>query len=320
MWRIHLGTQDLAQVRLAPGADPMWELLHSLHVVTGGFGEAVFGRWRRRSARQGPAWLDALATLAPPVGYSPDFLTPFPGTTDLESGIDAVLSTPRPTLRADIARLGRSRRLPAWTGDLAAGRVASIRELGTSMNGYFQTAIAPYWCDIRRQICDEVRRATRLLATGGVDNLLGTVSPRLRWEAPVLLVEKESERDVYPEGQGLVLRPSFFAYADVTVLHVPGDPVVLAYPVRHRAGWCVARDPDASSLEPVLGRARSQALEVLAGASLTTSELAGRLGLSVPSASQHAASLRDAGLVVSDRHGKAVVHQASLLGVQLLHA
>lgn len=50
----------------------------------------------------------------------------------------------------------------------------------------------------------------------------------------------------------------------------------------------------------------------------TTTELAEACFMSTPSASRHAAVLRDAGLLMSSRRGQAVVHVISQLGTLLV--
>jgi DNA-binding transcriptional ArsR family regulator len=52
----------------------------------------------------------------------------------------------------------------------------------------------------------------------------------------------------------------------------------------------------------------------------TTTELAGRAGISLAAASQHATVLRDAGLIASRRQGGAVLHVLTPLGAELLQA
>jgi DNA-binding transcriptional ArsR family regulator len=323
MWRIHLRTDDLVRVRLAAGADPMWELMHSVQVAGSRTGEVVFGRWRRRCRRLPGGQLGVLSTLAPKVGYSPDFLTPAAGTTTVDEGVEKVLGTPRRVLGNDLRRLGDSRPLPRWVGHLAAGEPASLRGLGRAMHSYWEVALAPYWPQIRRRVDAEVHRTARILATGGVEQLLTAVSPQLRWEPPVLTAgHKGGVTDIHPGGRGLVLQPSFFADDDVTILRVPGEPVVVAYPVGLVPGWCTAADPEVGSaaLDQLLGRTRAHALLVLAEQTESTTGLAARLDVSVPSASQQAKILREAGLVISTQHGKAVMHHVSELGLHLLDA
>jgi DNA-binding transcriptional ArsR family regulator len=72
------------------------------------------------------------------------------------------------------------------------------------------------------------------------------------------------------------------------------------------------------ALAALLGTTRSAALEILT-VPCTTTQLAGRLGVSLATASHHATILRDAGLVTTRRHGSAVLHVVSPLGLGLLH-
>ncbi|MBM7784726.1 ArsR/SmtB family transcription factor [Tenggerimyces flavus] len=323
MWRIHLTADDLARVRLATGADPMWELMHSVQVATGTTGELVYGRWRHRCKRMPGPQLDVLSTLAPMVGYAVDFLTPAAGTTSFRDGVDTVLRTPRRAFSRDLTKLAGNGRLPSWTGDLAAGRRPSLHALGRAMVAYFDTALAPYWAAIARQVDEELARTTRLLVSGGVERLLASASRELRWRSPVLLAGQLGEpQDIYLEGQGLMLLPSFFAEDDVTILRLPDHPLVVSYPLDLLPGWCTEQDPrlEPSSLSQLFGPTRARMLEVLSEHGLSTTELAGRLDTSVPTASQQAKVLRDAGLVTSSRQGKAVLHQASDLGRHLLDA
>ena len=54
--------------------------------------------------------------------------------------------------------------------------------------------------------------------------------------------------------------------------------------------------------------ARRQVLRELAQAETTTSELAARLGISMPAVSRHLSVLENAGLAVSRRHGQRVLY------------
>jgi DNA-binding transcriptional ArsR family regulator len=90
----------------------------------------------------------------------------------------------------------------------------------------------------------------------------------------------------------------------------------LVYPLA-RFAWMAPtatkshRDP----LAAVLGTTRARVLRALADEH-TTSGLARALGISLTSASTHAAVLRDAGLVTSRRQGQSVRHTLTSLGVQ----
>jgi DNA-binding transcriptional ArsR family regulator len=81
--------------------------------------------------------------------------------------------------------------------------------------------------------------------------------------------------------------------------------------------WAAGSD-DGRALASLLGRTRSAALQAIADG-CTTSELAQLIGVSVSAASQHATVLRNAGLITTQRDGKAVVHTLTLLGSSLLN-
>jgi hypothetical protein len=82
MLRLHFSGEDLARVRVASAADPLWEIVLSLHRLRTRDGSVVFDEWRRRTrgelARAGlvPTVRSLLFPLNPPAAYFPDFLTP----------------------------------------------------------------------------------------------------------------------------------------------------------------------------------------------------------------------------------------------------
>jgi DNA-binding transcriptional ArsR family regulator len=70
----------------------------------------------------------------------------------------------------------------------------------------------------------------------------------------------------------------------------------------------------ARPLAALLGSTRARALRVLGERCCTTTELAQQIGVSVSSASEHAAVLREAGLIVTRRRGSSVTHVISQPG------
>src|ERR1043165_3005788 len=100
--RIHFETDDLARIRVLDGPDPLWETLLSLHVLQDSVGRLVFGEWRSWLRQRLDRSVDMLFRLAPPRGYSADFLTPGAANADLDTALDDVLSTPRSVLARDL--------------------------------------------------------------------------------------------------------------------------------------------------------------------------------------------------------------------------
>ncbi|MFI6095261.1 ArsR family transcriptional regulator [Lentzea sp. NPDC051213] len=314
MLRVHFTAEDLARVRVAPGPDPMWEILLSLHVLRQRSATPTFGTWRANVRTTLPDDTRWLMQLAPPVGYSPDFLTPTAGACALDDGIDAVLSTPVESLRSDLAQLD-GHRLDPRTHLLASGDVATLDSLGDALRAYHQHALAPIWAEVRAVVDAERAVRARSFLDGGCEGMLSALHPTISWAPPVLSIESRfPQRDVHLRGQGLVLLPSYFCWERPIMLRDQRLCPVLVYPI--------ARDMHVTSagkrsLEALLGRTRAAALVVIAGG-CTTTELARRLGISAASASAHASVLRDAGLAVAQRHRNSVLHTASALGVELL--
>lgn len=145
--------------------------------------------------------------------------------------------------------------------------------------------------------------------------MLDTFRPMLRWEPSVLSAVYPVDRDVYLGGRGLLLVPSYFCRRTPVALVDDQLLPVLVYPahppVRERTGTPHAR------LAPLLGHTRAAVLQTLR-APCTTTELAELAGVSLSSASEHAAVLRRAGLVASVRERQRVRHILTNLGADLL--
>ena len=324
--RIHFTDDDLTRIRLAQAPDPLWEALQSMHMLQTRDGWAVFGRWRGQVRAHLTAPERQLLRLAPPVGYSPDFLTPAAGEGGLELGIDALLSTPRARLRHDLLELaGAGRRLPPWGRPLADGESEAVQHLGRTLRAYFHSSLAPYWHHVRARFDAERAAHARPSASGDPGGLLGALHPELRWQPPVLTIGGlRVERDVHLRGRGVLVLPSYFCWRYPTVLKDARLPPVVVYPMTHQAALEVA-DPAAEggrtpsrSLVALLGRTRAEILGHVAEGGRTTTELARGTGMSPATASYHTTVLRDAGLLSTHRLGGAVLHTPTPLGAALL--
>ncbi|HEX4818386.1 MAG TPA: helix-turn-helix domain-containing protein [Nonomuraea sp.] len=319
MLRIHFGREDLVATRVARAADPLWEILLSLHVLQSGPRQANFDGWPARAhagiARQGFApQLRHLTRLFPVASYNPDFLTPVTHATDVDDAVETVLSTPARRLRHDLAALAEVVELPAWAERLARAEPDAARNLGTWLRGYFRLALEPIWDHVRAQVdADRMVRGQALLA-GGTEHLLATLGPPMRWKPPVLEVDYRCDRDLHLNGRGLLLVPAYFCRHRPIGIADPELPPVLAYPVFPSA---VQHPGHHRRLEPLLGDTRTAILRATQQ-SRSTGELARMLNISAATVSYHTAVLRDAGLLASEREAKRVLHTATSLGVALL--
>ncbi|MEU5259625.1 hypothetical protein [Amycolatopsis sp. NPDC021455] len=210
MLRIHFEADDLARTRVLDAPDPLWETLLSLHQLQSGAGHAVFGEWRASVRACLDRSVGMLFALAPPRGYSVDFLTPPAGGGGLDSAIDSVLSTPRAVFRSDLTALAAERRTPAWVSPPANGCLDVLRRLGSAIRRYFSAALAPSWpaiTDLAR--ADRLRRGHVMLGDG-VEGLPATLPPAVRWQSPVLEVDYPVDQELRLDGRGLLLVPSMF--------------------------------------------------------------------------------------------------------------
>jgi DNA-binding transcriptional ArsR family regulator len=318
MLRIHFTPEDLARTRISAGPQPMWEILLSTNRLRGRDGDVVFGGWRRSVAARTPAATRLLTDLWPVVGYAVDFLTPTAAAPSLDDALEALLRTPRRRLRTDLAVLAGSHKLPAWTTELADGCPDTLRRLVTAVDQYFAACLAPYWVRVRARLDQERTRIGATVVDRGWESVLAGLHPTARWHYPVLEMGYPVEHDLYLNGRGLHLVPSFFCWGlPTTFLDAEFEPT-LVYPIEHAVGWS---DPDDARkpLAALLGRTRARVLEELGERPGTTSDVAFRTGTSLPTASQQAGTLRAAGLVETRQNGQSVLHSITPLGRALLN-
>ncbi|MFU8849643.1 ArsR/SmtB family transcription factor [Micromonospora sp. SL1-18] len=331
MLKIIFTSEDILRTRVAPAADPVWELILSLHLLQGRGREPLLTEWRRATARtlrmdSSAERFRLLLALNPPRGYFPDFLTPYASREGFQAGLEAVRGTPVDLLRRDLTRLAEENRLPAPAAALARGEPEALHHLTASMARYHSLAVTPYWPRIQAAVeADRARRA-RAMLDGGPEGLLASLRPGMRWADGVLeVLDYPDSRELHLDGRGLLLVPSFFCARTPVALLDPALPPVLVYPVDRLGGLAPhgggGRNPDGTreALAALLGRTRAAVLEA-ADDGCTTGEMARRLHISAAAASQHTTVLRNAGLLVSHRDRNTVLHTLTPLGRAVLDA
>lgn len=330
MLKVIFSREDILRTRVAPAADPVWELVLSLHLLQGRGRDPLLTEWRRTVASGLRTDTTAeryrlLLALNPPRGYFPDFLTPYASKEGLDAGLEAIRGTPADLLRRDLTRLAEENALPASASALARGEPEVLSHLTDSMVRYQSLAVTPYWSRIQAAVeADRARRA-RAMLDGGTEGLLASLRPNMRWADGVLeVLDYPDSRELHLDGRGLLLVPSFFCARTPVALLDPSLPPVLVYPVDRLGGLMPEPGSDADAaqreaLAALLGRTRAAVLEA-ADEGCTTGEVARRLRISAAAASQHTTVLRNAGLLVSHRDRNTVLHTLTPLGRAVLDA
>ncbi|MFJ3099648.1 MarR family transcriptional regulator [Streptomyces hydrogenans] len=323
--RIHFTVEDLARTRVDSSPRPLLELSMALRLLQSRSHPARYGAWRRHVAGQLPREARKVVDLVPVTGWTPDLVS-LADTGDPDVLVDRLRSWPRRQVRTELADIAERQALPAWTHRLVDDRRELQLFLDTLLRVH-ETVLAPWWPQLHaRVVADQAVRVRT--AAAGLEAVLAGLSPQLRWEAPVLEVLSPCDDDVHLQGRGLLLVPTAMA-GPLPVIHPTASPQpLLTYPAlipEHADGLLtlVPKAPGAalSAVAALLGRTRAAVLHVIAERpGCTTKELAGHVGIASASASEHAATLRAAGLVVTSRHRNAVLHTPTALALDLLDA
>jgi DNA-binding transcriptional ArsR family regulator len=320
MVRYEFGLSDLARLRFA--ISPMWELVISLRALRDPSEAAMHLPWVR-SVRERLRGLDLLPLLGlvPPQGYIPDFLTPPPNTplASFEDELDAIRATPTARVRNEVG-LRLEDGMPAELGEpfLRQPRPALAR-LADSLAAYWEVALEPHWPRVRALLEADLLYRSRRLTEGGPAALFADLGPAIHWRDEGLEVEMAYSTTLALSGRGLLLVPTVFPARPFAIASSYWQPTVM-YPARGVALlWESGQPAPADALASVLGRGRAAVLLAL-DAPRSTAELARRLEITPGGASQHLASLKAAGLVTSNRHGRSVLYARSPLADELVRA
>jgi hypothetical protein len=330
VWRIHFTDEDLARIQVSPTLGPLSETVLAMSLLRGAPMQprSLFAGWRSQVGGKLTPRMKALTELIPPGSRGVDLCTLTGEAPTIEQGVSALLAAPREQMLVEMGMFDRWHRLPAGAWTLV--EPGARERLADAMQAAHRTLIEPYWTRMLASLEAEQVVRRRTLAQSGPDRLLATLQgERIRWRPPVLEVLMPMDVDMYLEGRGLSLVPSVFTGKMPNLIHDPSHPSAaprLILPVadeRVRGGglWDWPRSGKASgaALAALVGRNRAAVLSAVADG-CTTTELAGRVGISLAAASQHASVLRDAGLITSCRQGGAVLHALTPLGADLIQA
>ncbi|MFG2863634.1 ArsR family transcriptional regulator [Streptomyces sioyaensis] len=253
--------------------------------------------------------------LISPLGAGPLFLDP--PSHDLDEGMDQVLSTPRAEARAELHRMcAIDRPLTLWMRHLADRDRDAWQILKQAVLTGHAALIAEAWPRIRVGFDAETAWRARILACQGLHAALTGLAPSIRWHGMTLEAPFPRDLELTLHGQGIILQPSLFWADHLLAAPQPDGRLLLIYPAVTPLPLRNTSTPD-GPLSALVGTTRAQALRLLVRQH-TTTDLARELAVSPAAASMQAKILRDAGLIVSQRDGKAMWHWCTALGLDLL--
>ncbi|MFD8881837.1 DUF5937 family protein [Streptomyces erythrochromogenes] len=314
---MHFTAEDLFNVTFADGPLPMVELAMALVAWQRTDEAAVFGRWRARVGQELPSRVRPLLELLRPDGDNPPFVEPYART--LEEGLAAVREAAPLLTGEELARAAARAPGPdSWLRALWGQDREAWDQLGGALTAAHESLVAPHWARIRQSFQADVAWRTRLLAAHGIRACLASTHPAADWSGTVFEVARPPHYEVHLGGRGLILMPSPFWTGRPLVAEHPDGPHVLLYPAMTPLPL-TSPGPAEGALDALLGRTRAAVLQRLVQRR-TTSELARELDISLPSVSEHTRTLRAAGLITTERDGKAVLHAVTGLGADLLHS
>jgi len=316
MLRILFTADDLASTRFLPEPAPLLEMKFAAVGLRRGIRAPWGERWRCSALAAVP--MSARPAVRQLGGHFSWALSPtFAVSADLDEGMETFLGFSTKRLRAEMALYFSAPNsgvplLPRYAieGDRDAGRV-----LVHGTKTAFTAAVQPYWADIRANHHGELAQHGRLLARRGIRAALTTVIPGASWCGDCLRIASPQDHTVRLGGRGLVITPTAFWTGPPLVGELPDQPVLLAYPAPTVPSIRVGAESD--TLAAILGTTRAAVLRLLP-TEHTTGDIARQLGISAASASEHSAALRAARLISSRRDGKAVIHHATVLGLDLI--
>lgn len=334
--RIHLSPDDLARIIVRP-ASPVAEAFSSLHRLTiRRRPDPLYRPWHARTAqvlrRQPACGLDVMSSSI--VLWS-DATCRVLTSASVDEALGAIWSTTPQTRRRDVELISEYVPVPGWSRAFIDGDRRLVERFDAAFRRFSAATVDPYWTRIIPIVEAERSRCARTLADGGVHALLSTLHPEIRWNPPILSWGPEGcsgygpcnqlGHDIHLDGTGLVLSPSVFCLPPASLCRDASSPAsapTVFYnppldPITAGRIWANDRERQGGALEALLGPTRARVLTALTSPR-STSELARHLKISASSASEHAAVLRNCGLVVTERQGVSVRHQLTPLGARLI--
>ncbi|MCP3804944.1 helix-turn-helix domain-containing protein [Allokutzneria sp. A3M-2-11 16] len=277
----------------------------------------VGGAPRPPGARwQPPEAVRPLFDLFSPKGELPDFV--ISRRTEIGAAIDELATIPATRMRTELMTAFQGRPRATWLHGLAAGECSARAILLRGVEAGYRALVEPKWAEIASAAHTDLAHRGRILLREGLARAIASLPSTVGHRGQVVDVDSPVDRGV-PVDYGLVFAPSCLLPGTLVITASPGEPVTVVYPapvaiLRARTGR-----PTTDSLSALLGSRRAAVLRAAAVPRGTT-ELAAQAGISLSSASEHASALRNAGLIMTTRAGRKVLHTATELADSLMAA
>ena len=313
MLRVHLTAEDLLRVRFASQPAPLIELGHALAALQRC--DPLFGTWRRGAAARLPAACRPLLDLIPPTATGPLFLDPV--STSLAEGLERVQRTPTTFIHEELQRLYPAGPPGSWARLLANRDRQAWRDLHAAQRLAYRTLVDGTAVRARQGYQAELAWRSRMIAESGVQATLPALHPSISWDGTVLQITSANHWEVHPGGNGLTLMPCvYWTGRPMFTWHPDGSLAMIYAPLTPLPLITQAHGDPLASL---LGHTRAALLRLMV-IERTTTDLARELQISLATVSAHTKTLRAAGLIVTARAGKAVLHSITPLGHHLLRS
>lgn len=317
MLRIHFTAQDVLRVRFAGNPAPLMELCLALATAQRTALDPSFARWRHTIRSTLPSAARPILELVPASATGPMFLDPV--SQGLDDGLDTVLSSPAGFVRNELRRVcAVDRTVTPWITDLARRDAAAWHALDHALRAGHTSVLEPVWSRVCASFDGDLAWRSRLIAEEGLHAMFAGLYPGNRWQGSTLCIDKPTDAEVHLGGRGLTLLPSAFWPGPPTFGVYPDGSALMVYPALTALPLVEEPGSRPDALSALLGPTRAAVLQALTGGR-TTSEISRALGISLATASEHARTLRSAGLITTRRTGKSVMHRCTALGTRLLN-
>ncbi|MFG3347354.1 DUF5937 family protein [Streptomyces sp. NPDC048018] len=177
-----------------------------------------------------------------------------------------------------------------------------------------QAFFADTWRRVRVQLAADARHKTELLRRKGLADALTAASPALSLEEDErgsrIVVDKLVHGRTEAHGGAVTLVPTAFGRPHLFALSAPGWQPVIQYPADNgEVGGAEPVETVKLRLEAIAHPMRMRLCRSLARGPFSTSELADAYGITAPEVSRHLSVLKKAGLLITQRRGRYVLHQ-----------